>query len=471
MKPQKPLKSKALLNTLDERGRRVWVYPADVRGRWKRMRTFVHAVLVVILLALPWIRMNGHQAFHLDIPGRHFTIFGTVFFAHDAPLVVFLIAGGALTLGLVTAVFGRAWCGWACPQTVFIEGVVRRLERWIEGDAIARRQRDLGPWTVDKAARKSLKWVLLSVVVLLITHSVLAFFVGTDHLGDMVSQAPWENPVPFLVVMAVSGLMIFDLGYFREQFCTLICPYGRFQSVLMDGRSLAVAYDEKRGEPRRGVGAGTGDCVDCGRCVAVCPTGIDVRIGFQQLECIACTACADACDEIMDKIKKPRGLIRYASLAELEGGSQKRRVRPWVYAAVLVLIASVVSYAVLHRVPYRVTLLRPTGGQPYELLTENGQEFVVNRYKVDLLNRTGNAVMVSLTLDEGAGQQASGQVISPLLPADLRAGDQKDVAFFVKVPRALFQSGHRHQKFVFEFKSSDGSVMYLNQEAELVGPF
>jgi cytochrome c oxidase accessory protein FixG len=258
------------LTTSDAEGRRLYVYPADSKGRFRTARSAVQVILLLVFLVLPWIRIGGHQAILLDIARRRFAIFGLSFWAHDAPMLFFVFGGAALTLAFVTAVWGRVWCGWACPQTVFIDGVFRRIERWIEGDHVVRRALDAQPWDTDKFFKKAVKWSLFSAVSLLLTHSFLAYFVGTDALEVMIRRPPAEHPASFAFMAAATAVILFDFGWFREQFCTVVCPYGRFQSILMDDRSLAVAYNVSR----------DADCVKCFRCVRVCPTGIDIRHGL-----------------------------------------------------------------------------------------------------------------------------------------------------------------------------------------------
>lgn len=329
------------LATTDETGHRVYLYPAKVAGYFKTRKQAVHLALMVLLLGLPWIHVHGQQLLLLDVARREFFVFGLHFRAHDAPMVVFLFLAFAFAIGLITAIWGRVWCGWACPQTVFVESVFRRIETWVEGSHRERKLLDEGPWTNEKLGKKAVKWTLFLLVSLLFTHSLLAYFVGSYPLLAIVSSSPTENWSSFLVILFTTGLFLFDFGWFREQFCVIMCPYGRFQSVMLDSNSLVVAYDEKRGEPRRGFvlpGATQGDCVNCLRCVQVCPTGIDIRRGLQ-MECIACTACVDACDEVMTKIKKPIGLIRYTTLAQLKGHTRKF-LRPRTVAYGLLLLAT-----------------------------------------------------------------------------------------------------------------------------------
>ncbi|MCB0363621.1 MAG: cytochrome c oxidase accessory protein CcoG, partial [Bdellovibrionales bacterium] len=350
------------LASLTSDGRRSYIYPAEVRGFFQRYRQIVQALLMVIFLVLPWISINGQQALLFNIPQRHFSIFGLTFMAHDTPLFFFVLALLTLGLAFVTSLWGRVWCGWTCPQTVFIESIFRRIERWIEGQHLAQRKLNEQPLNFTKLWKKSLKWFIFALASLVIAHSFLAYFVGTNELFHMVRQPPTENWTSFLIMSFISLLILFDFGWFREQFCIIACPYGRFQSVLMDQHTINICYDEKRGEPRKGLELGSnqspGDCVNCYRCVQVCPTGVDIRRGVQ-LECIACTACIDACDEIMTKVKKPKGLIRYTSESALAGVPHKMfRFRNFVYLFLILIVASGLVFATARRNPIQITLLR-----------------------------------------------------------------------------------------------------------------
>ena len=384
------------LATTDESGNRVYLYPADTRGKYRDRRSWMSVVLLVVFLILPWIRINGHPAVLLNIPARRFALFGVGFWAHEAPMLVFVFGGTVVLLALVTAVWGRVWCGWACPQTVFVDAVFRRVERWVEGDSVQRRRLDESPWSASKFSKKALKWIGFALVSLVISHSFLAYFTGVETLGVMMRSSPSQNPSAFLVMLVMFGLVLFDFGWFREQFCTIVCPYGRFQSVLMDDNSQVVGYDARRGEPRRGTqpasGQPAGDCVNCYRCVQVCPTGVDIRRGVQ-LECIACTACIDACDEVMSKLHKPAGLIRYASeesLARVDVAATAWRprfsTRAWIYLVLLTGLGSGLTYTLATRTAIGVAIIRAPEA-PYQ---EMGEGKVVNHFKLDLRNQSFN---------------------------------------------------------------------------------
>lgn len=468
------------LATTDEAGHRVYLYPSDVRGRFRRSRTLLEAVLIVIFLAMPWIQIGSRHILLLDIAERKFTIFGVMFRAHDAPMLVFILAIAALLLALVTALFGRAWCGWACPQTVFIDGVFRRLERWIEGDSVERRRADAGPMTSDLFLKKAAKWSAYTVASLVIAHSVLAYFVDTNRLAMMIRQSPAENPTEFTAMMIITAVLLFVFGWFREQFCVIACPYGRLQSILTDEDSIQVAYDAKRGEPRKGSvaeGAPHGDCINCYRCVQVCPTGVDIRRGTQ-LECIGCTACADACDDVMTRQKKPRGLIGYASLNGLAGKATRFiRARTLIYVGILAILISGLTVVLARHAEIQATFVRAVDTPYQELRNAAGEPVVINRFEVDFSNQSFKDM--KLTPELGHDWSGKGiRLIMPMAPLIVAAGKVTRADLFIEFPRSLLKSGHAAISVeVHEAPSSeeagatDHNRLLSTEEVTLVGPF
>jgi cytochrome c oxidase accessory protein FixG len=371
---------KEALTSLDEYGHRINIIPAEVKGFFRKWRSLTQFILIVIFLILPWTKINGHQTLLLDIVNRRFAFFGIQLWSHDGPLIFFVLAILVFGLALVTALWGRVWCGWGCPQTVFIDAIYRRIEILVEGNYILRRQLAKSEMSFNKFFKTLIKWFLFFLVSSVIAHSFVAYFVGADELKSMVLGSPTQNWSYFLLVSAMTFIVLFDFGWFREQFCIVMCPYGRFQSVLLDSHSITVLYDEKRGEPRKA----SGDCVACNRCVQVCPTGIDIRKGVQ-MECVACTACIDACDEIMEKVKKPKGLIRYASLR----GENTKIFRPRVMIYLVFLLVSVsgLTYGLSHRSGAMITLLRAIE-TPYQLLKNGDSVEVINHFKLHIHNQT-----------------------------------------------------------------------------------
>lgn len=419
---------------LDEYGHRIKFYTAEVRGYFRKCRDWTQAALILFFLVLPWIQIKGHQAVLVDLPGRRFAFFGLTFWAHDAPMVFFILAIAVLSLALVTAIWGRVWCGWACPQTVFIDGVFRKIEFWIEGNHLQRRAADREPLRFSVALRKVLKWVIFAGCSSLIAHSFVAYFVGADALILMIQNPPTENLWLFTFVCVVTAILTFNFGWFREQFCIIMCPYGRFQSVLMDKKSVTVMYDQKRGEPRKGVQSGDGDCISCGRCVAVCPTGIDIRNGIQ-MECIACTACIDACDEIMEKVGKPKGLIRYMSL--LGEKAKIRRPRVLMYGSLLFFISAIFLFLIVRRQDLHVQILRAPE-TPFQVLSAGS---VLNHFRLHIVNQTFEDIVVDLTTPVDWDQEMI-QLKMPEQNLKVGPGQFRMVHFFVVFPKsALGPSG------------------------------
>jgi cytochrome c oxidase accessory protein FixG len=369
-------------------GSRNWVQPADVRGRFARARRAVFLALIALWAALPWARVEGRPALRLDVAHRQFFLFGATFNAQDTWLLFFLLTGVGFALVFMTALLGRVWCGWACPQTVFLEGLFRPLERLIEGPREARVRRDGGPWTAEKVARKALKHGVFLALAAFVAHVFVGFFVSVPELLRMARARPAAHPEVFAWAAGLTALFYGNFARFREQLCIGLCPYGRLQSLLIDQDSLVVGYDARRGEPRgKATDAAAGACVDCKRCIAVCPTGIDIRNGLQ-LDCIACAACIDACDEVMDRLHRPRGLVRYDSLSGL-AGEGRRVLRPRVLLYLVLGLAGALAgaIAVHRRIDFEANLLR-VPGLPFLLDGEGVQ----NAFTIHLVNKQPQAV-------------------------------------------------------------------------------
>ncbi len=420
------------LQSLDNEGHRVDFYVADVSGFWRRHRNWTQIVLILVFLLLPWTTINGQQSLLLHLGRREFTFFGLTFFAHDAPLIFFILGTFTVGLAFVTSVWGRIWCGWACPQTVFIDTIYRRIEKWTEGSHLERRRLDNEDLSFRKFRIKLTKWFLFFAVSALISHSFLAYFVGARELIAMMGTSPFQNWDYFLIVFAMTGIVLFDFGWFREQFCIIMCPYGRFQSVLLDESSLTVYYDAKRGEPRKGAtlpaGSSQGDCVSCNRCVQVCPTRIDIRNGLQ-MECIACTACIDACDEIMRKVNKPEGLIRYAD----QNGQRLRFLKPrtLVYLALITIFISALIWNIAQRESLNVTLLRAKES-PYTFTkNQSGEDVVLNHFRLHLKNQTAKTVSYKVSLRAPEWLQMTLATNPVVLPAQA----SQEVHIFLQFPK------------------------------------
>jgi len=373
-----------VLPTLEGDGSRRWMFPRLSRGvLWKRRRALAY-FLIVFFIVLPHLRVGGRPMILLDIPARHFVFFGHTFLPSDAVLLALFMLGVFFTIILATTFAGRVWCGWGCPQTVYMEFLFRPIDRLFDGTAGKGGKPKRKPTGIMAVAR----FAIYLVLCMLLAHTFLAYFVGTDRLAQWVRQSPLEHPTSFLVMGATTAAMLFDFLFFREQLCLIACPYGRFQSVMLDRQSLIVAYDNNRGEPRKKgrhhAGDSAGDCVDCNQCVVVCPTGIDIRDGLQ-LECINCTQCIDACNDVMDRVGTPRGLIRYSSQDALAGKPPKiLRARTIAYPLLLVTVIVAFFSVLATKYSFDARLMRGRGN-PFQR-TEAG--IIANNFRMRLTNRT-----------------------------------------------------------------------------------
>ncbi|MBO9665489.1 MAG: cytochrome c oxidase accessory protein CcoG [Bdellovibrio sp.] len=457
------------LTSVDEKGDRLYIIPAEVRGYYKKHRTWIHAALLAVFMLLPWTSINGLQTIWLNIPDREFALFGVLFKSHDAPLIFFLLGAATLGLAFVTSIWGRVWCGWACPQTVFIESVFRRIEQWTEGNYIERRRLREAPMDFTRIRKQGTKWFLFVVASLIIAHSFMAYFIGAKNIVAMMQLPPSENFTYFLLVMAFTAAILFDFAWFREQFCVIMCPYGRIQSLLLDSKSKAVLYDVKRGEPRKGTAPAekVGDCVACNRCVQVCPTGIDIRNGLQ-MECIGCTACIDACDEIMAKVKKPQGLIRYDTL----DGSKMKLTRPrsMAYMITIGIMIAGLSYAVVTREPFHWTPLRGAG-LPYSYVKdESGVEVISNQFKIHIQNQERQEATYKLSLPQDILDRGVRLTVGEN-PLTLKSEEGHEWYFFVRIPQDLFKGQKGKIKTRVQIETTkDGAPLHSEKELILLGP-
>jgi len=419
-----------VLSTLNQDGTRRWLRPRLARGRFLTGRRWVGLALIVLFVLLPRIRIGGRPALLIDLVSREIDVFGTVFRPSDGFVLALLGISIVSAVFLVTALFGRVWCGWGCPQTVYLEHVFRPIERWLEGS----RGQHATP------VRKAIKWALFAAISFALANVFLAYFVGTDRLEHWVFRSPLDHLGGFGLVMGVSALMLFDFGWFREQMCIVTCPYGRLQSVLLDRQSLIVGYDPARGEPRGKAKkklpvVKTGDCVDCGACVAVCPTGIDIREGLQ-MECVGCAQCIDACDAVMDKLKRPRGLIRYTSQDELAGKTRKvLRARTLIYPALLTVALGMLTWSVMRRTGTEVWVERITG--PSFVVLPDGR--ISSQARIQVENQGDAPRRYTLSLVESPG--ASLRVAQPTWL--VRPHKAIEIPLFVDVQRASFVGGER----------------------------
>jgi len=393
------------LATVTDGGKRKWVYPKKPSGRFHKARIVVSAILLLILVLTPFIKVNGHPFMLFDFLNRKFILFGTLFGPHDFHLLVIAMISLVVFVVLFTAVFGRIFCGWACPQTIFMEMVFRKIEYWIEGDAKDQRKLKSAPWNGTKFIKKFTKQVIFFGIAFFISNIFLSYIIGIDELMKIITDPPSQHLQGLFAITVFSGIFYFVFSNFREQACTIVCPYGRLQGVLLDKDSIVIAYDNVRGEPRKKFKKdegweNRGDCIECYQCVEVCPTGIDIRNGIQ-LECVNCTACIDACDDIMDKIKRPRGLVRYASLNSIQNKAKWRFTpRAIGYSALLTVLLTVLVILMLNRTDFSVTVLRTAG----LLFQEQPNDMVSNLYDLNMVNKTFNNISVTLKLENIDGE-------------------------------------------------------------------
>jgi cytochrome c oxidase accessory protein FixG len=447
------------VTTINADGSHRSLQPADVHGRFTSARRFSGYALIAVYLLLPWIPVRGYPAVFLDIAERRFHFFGFTLVAQDVWLLFFGVSGLGFALFFITALFGRVWCGWACPQTVFLDHVFRRIERWIDGDAPARRALAAAGMNPRKLGRRAAKHFLYILASLAITHLFLAYFVSIPQLWLYLHEAPGEHWASFLFVFVAAGFLYFNFAWFREQLCIVICPYGRLQSALSDDHTMVIGYDTARGEPRGRLGLpDAGACIDCNRCVNVCPTGIDIRHGLQ-LECIGCAACIDACDEVMTKVHRPTGLIRYDSLSGFGGGITRWiRPRTMVYGILLLCGAAVAMFAFSAVKPVNFQIYRMSGAAYFV-----GADEVRNQFMVRLVSKsTGPETFVVSTAGLPPGVRQTG-FSAPVTVAPL----EESVSPLV----LLIERKFYHGPFKFTVNvSNPARSLVLSREVEFMGP-
>ena len=460
-----------VLTTLTRDGKRRWMYPVLSKGRFLNRRRILAWALIFVYMLMPIIQIAGRPAIQLDFVHREFSILGLLFYPTDTLLLMIFLIGLLLSIVLITALLGRVWCGWACPQTVYLEFLFRPLERLIEGPVHVQKRRNAGPKNWDWVWRKGVKLSLFLAISIVLSHTFIAYFVGWETLIAWLQLPPADNWGFFLLTSLVTGMVLFDFGYFREQMCTIACPYARMQSIMLDRDSMIVSYDPNRGEPRgkrskkimadenAGLADAKGDCVDCLACVRTCPTGIDIRDGLQ-MECVTCTQCIDACDHIMDKIDKPRGLIRYTSENQLEGTrTHIFRPRSAIYGLLIILIFSAFTVVLTSRDAYDINVGRVVG----EPFTELQDGRITNRLRFRVRNQT--SATSSFDILPVAPVDIQLRIVGAS-PIELGPGEMKRVEVWVIVPKEAFGTTSIEGKFNLSF--SDGvarEITYI-----LLGP-
>ncbi|TLV03347.1 cytochrome c oxidase accessory protein CcoG [Dyadobacter luticola] len=419
-------------NAVSEAGKRNWFYPQKPKGKWHNRRVAFTAIILTLLFAGPFVKLNGQPMLLFNVIERKFIIFGMFIGPQDYWLFGLTMLSFMVFVVLFTTILGRLWCGWACPQTVFMEMVFRKIEYWIEGDATKQKLLNKAPWTSDKILKKGSKYSLFLLVSFAIANLLLAYVLGVDELAKIIREPLQDHLALFSGIAGFTALFYFNFAWLRDQACTVVCPYGRLQSVFMDRNTIAVAYDHERGEPRGKIHKGKerpeGDCVNCFQCVAVCPTGIDIRDGLQ-MECVNCTACIDTCDSIMEKVGFETGLIRYTSENAIVNKT-KKLVTPRVigYAAVLVLLWSTLGFVIVNRSDTQTSLLRAPGSQ----FIENPDQTVSNLYTFKIFNKTNHIVNPVIRLEN-----VEGKLVFAGKP-DLRldAAGMVEGTMFITIPKA-----------------------------------
>lgn len=441
--------------TVSKEGKRVWLYPKKPVGSFYNYRKIVSYILLTFLFGLPFIKINGNPIFLFNVLERKFILLGIVFHPQDFHLFLFSMLTFLVFIILFTVIFGRLFCGWVCPQTIFMEMVFRRIEYAIDGDWNAQKKLSEQPWNTEKIWKRGLKHFLFFSIAVLISNTFLSYIIGSDQVIKIITEPISSHMGGFIAMVIFSYVFYGVFAYMREQVCTTICPYGRLQGVMLDKNSIVISYDWLRGEPRGKVKKQKeesliplpvlGDCVDCGLCVKVCPTGIDIRNGTQ-LECVNCTACIDVCDEVMTKVNKPLGLIRYDSHNGVASGHKKIFTpRVIAYSFVLLALISITSFMLSNRSDVEALFLKTPG----TLFQKDSLGYIINIYNYELINKSSEEQKVSLTLNaEGGEMQIVGNGILNIKKDSLLKG-----TLIVKIPPTHLKS--RKNDISITVKSND----------------
>lgn len=424
------------LSTLDESGNRKWIYPKKPSGRYYNYRKWLSYVLLAVLFGAPFIKIGGEPLLMVNVLQRKFVIFGQVFWPQDFYIFGLAMIVSVLFIVLFTVAFGRIFCGWFCPQTIFMEMLFRRIEYWIEGDWKHQQRLDKMPWNAEKIRKKGLKHFLFLFISFLISNTFLAYIIGSDELISIITDPPAEHIVGLVLIIVFTLVFYGVFARMREQVCTNICPYGRLQGVMLDRNSMIVAYDHKRGESTAGrskwrkgedrAAEGKGDCIDCGQCVDVCPTGIDIRNGTQ-LECINCTACMDACDSVMEKVGFEKALVGYKSEETISNGTPFQfTLRLKAYTVVLTILVGVMIALIVTRSDIGATVLRTPG----MLFQEGENNTITNLYNFKVINKTAEDMPLDIRVlnDFGTVKMVGDSVV-------LKAKGTTEGVMFVEVPK------------------------------------
>ncbi len=436
---------------IDDSGHRNWIYAKQPKGEWYTRRTIVAWIALSFLVLAPFVKINGNPMMLFDVANRKFSIFGQLIWAQDTYLLSLIMAVAVVFIVLFTVIYGRVWCGWACPQTIFLEMVYRRIEYLFEGNYRTRKKRDESD--SDIFFRKLAKHAVFILISILITNVFLNWIIGPERLWAIISEPIHDHLFGFIAMITLSIFYYWIYAFFREQVCTMICPYGRLQGVLLDSKSIAVTYDYKRGNPRGP--KSTGDCIDCHQCVSVCPTGIDIKNG-SQLECINCTACIDECNIVMKRINKPKNLIRFDSVYGIETGKRSvLNARTYAYSVVLAILLIILAVTIFNRKPIETTMLRVQGSifQKVDSVTFS------NLYMLKIINKTQSDKSLQLRLimpKSGKIQLITGQsllksqgTLESVIIVNLNAKDLTGKSTLIEV--GIFEGDRILERYVTNF--------------------
>lgn len=453
------------LATVDAKGKRKWIFAQKPAGRFYNIRTWVSWGFFTLFFAMPFIKANGRPLFQFNIPEAKFIIFGKIFWPQDFFIFGLAMVTFIIFIVLFTAAFGRLFCGWVCPQTIFMEMLFRKVEYLIEGDAAKQRLLKNAPWTARKFRIKASKHFVFFLLSFIIANFFLSYIIGMDELIKIITEPVTQHVGGFIAIVIFSAVFYGVYAYFREQACTVVCPYGRLQSVLLDRNSMVVAYDYKRGEPRgkykkdKEAQASLGDCIDCFQCVKVCPTGIDIRNGTQ-MECVGCTACIDACDKMMDAVGRPRGLVRYASENNISDGSKLRFTgRMKLYSLLLLVLAGILTTLLVTRKDIGASIIRAPG----ILYQERGADSISNLYTIKIVNKTLKDIPLTLKVESAPGRIVEADQQDILVKKEA----QGKASFFIILPRNYINK--RKTEVAVGLYEGDRKIM--NVKTNFMGPF
>lgn len=452
------------ISTVNEDGKRVWIFPKKPKGKFFNYRKITSYFLLVLLFGLPHIKVNGEQFLLFNVLERKFIIFGNIFWPQDFYIFALASILGVVFIILFTIIFGRIFCGWVCPQTIFMEMVFRRIEYWIEGDYTRQKKLDKQAWDKEKITKRVAKHSIFWIISFFIANTFLAYIISSDELLKIQTDSVGEHIGGFVAIIVFTTVFYMVFSRLREQVCTTICPYGRLQGVLLDPDSIVVAYDHKRGEDRAKfrknedrASAGKGNCIDCNLCVHVCPTGIDIRNGTQ-LECVNCTACIDECDHMMESVGQEKGLIRFVSENGIKNGTKfqwTRRVKS--YTAVLIALLGVLITLLVTRSDFQTTIFRQRGSTFQ--IGESG--LISNIFEINLANKTRNDYVIKLELEDTLGK--IDLVVDGLkLESEAHLKDR----FIVKYPYKAMDNGHKI--FTVIVLGNDKEIQRV--KAKFIGP-